>query len=352
MLALPVGPSEILELNAAITGESIDRLCTVEARPQGIVRGNIVPLYQAARAKQQEPLTLLAARRLTDCVVPGDTILITTGAGSWPWLPHGETDGPLGTASLARAVSLGLGGRPIIISEDRHLPAIAAACVSIGLLVTDEPTLRARTGAVHMCSFPAEDAAARLEAQRVMDRWQPRAVIAIEKPGPNRKGEFHTLQGYNRTSGTAKVQHIFELAAQRGVLTVGFADGGNEIGCGVIYDEARRIMPAGSICKCPCGDGMASVVKSDVLVFTAISNWGAYGTSACLALIKAEPSLLQEPSTERRMLEAVTATGAGDGMTGMSIPHVDGTNLQTQEAIITILHTIVVNALRTISRPF
>jgi len=57
-----------------IIGEYVDRLCTVEMRPQGMPRGKIHRLYEAARRRQQDrPLTLLAAERLRATVKPGDT---------------------------------------------------------------------------------------------------------------------------------------------------------------------------------------------------------------------------------------------------------------------------------------
>jgi hypothetical protein len=335
-----------------IIGDNIDRLVTVEMRTQGIVRGNIVQLYDAARAKQCEPLAMLAAQRLRDAIHPGDTIIIATGAGSWPWLPKGETDGPPGAASLARALSLGLGARPIIVSEERNLPGIIAASAAIGLLNVDARTLAARTGAVLTTGFGVDDATATAQAVELMDRWKPRAVIAIEKLGPNAKGEIHSLQGFNCTEDTARIHHLFDLAAQRGVLTIGYADGGNEIGCGVIYDETRKIMPAGAVCQCPCGDGMATVVSTDVLVVATTSNWGAYGTTACLAFLLGDASLLQDAAVERRMVEQCALAGAGDGMSGMAIPWVDGSNLEVQQAMVTILQMIVSNGLRTVKRPF
>ena len=264
-----------------IVGENVDRLVTVEMRTQGIVRGNIVQLYAAARERLHEPLTLLAAKRLQSAVKPGGTVIIATGAGSWPWMPSGETDGPPGAASLARAITLGLGGRPLLVSEARKLPPIAASCRAVGLLVDDLRTLRARPGAAAVLPFSAEDAAARVQAQALLDDWDPQAVISIEVLGPNARGEFHSLQGVNVSADTARVHHLFALAAERGILTIGVGDGGNEIGCGLIYEETRRIMPAGRTCRCPCGDGMATVVGTDALVIGTTSNWAAYGVSAC-----------------------------------------------------------------------
>jgi D-glutamate cyclase len=335
-----------------IIGENVDRLVTVEMRSQGIVRGNIAQLYSAARERLREPLTMLAAKRLRATVRPGGPVIIVTGAGSWPWMPNGETDGPPGAASLARAITLGLGGRPILVSEERKLPPIASSCLAIGLLVDDAPTLRARHGVAAMMPFSTDDAVARVQAQKLLDDWEPQALIAIEKLGPNAKGEFHSLQGINASEDAAKVQHLFALAAERGILTLGIGDGGNEIGCGLIYEETRRIMPAGSSCQCPCGDGMATVVGTDVLAIGTTSNWAAYGVSACLAFLLEDPSLLQDAATERRVIEQCALGGATDGMSGMAIPWVDGTSLEVQQAVVTMLGMIVANGLRTIKRPF
>jgi D-glutamate cyclase len=335
-----------------VIGDNVDRLVTVEMRSQGIVRGNIVQLYAAARAHLGQALTMQAAMRLREAITPGAIVIITTGAGSWPWMPNGETDGPPGAASLARAISLGLGGRPIIISEKEKLPAIVASCRAIGLLVEDARTLEARTGVVTVMPFTTSDTDARVDAQKLLDDWDPRAVIAIEKLGPNGKGEFHSLQGFNTTVEAAKVHHLFALAAERGILTVGVGDGGNEIGCGLIYEETRRIMPAGSVCRCPCGDGMATAVATDSLVIATTSNWGAYGISACLAFLLKDPSLLQDVATERRMIEQCALSGAVDGMSALPVPWVDGTNLEVQEAVVAMLGMIVSNGIKTIARPF
>ena len=111
-------------------------------------------------------------------------------------------------------------------------------------------------------------------------------------------------------------------------------------------------MPAGSVCRCPCGDGMATAVSTDSLVIATTSNWGAYGISACLAFLLKDPSLLQDAATERRMIEQCALSGAVDGMSALPVPWVDGTNLEVQEAVVAILGMIVSNGIKTIARPF
>src|SRR5437867_2493841 len=168
-----------------------------------------------------------------------------------------------------------------------------------------------------MVSFTVDDGSARAQAQELLDRWNPSAIIAVENLGPNAKGEFHSLQGMNATVGAAKVHYLFELATQRGILTIGIGEGGNEMGCGLIYEDTRRIMPAGSRCQCPCEDGMATTVSTDVLVIGGASNWAAYGISACLGFLVGDSLLLQDAATERRVVEQCALSGASDGMTAL-----------------------------------
>lgn len=82
---------------AKIVAEYIDRLINIEMRQTGgIPRGVTHRLYEAAREFHKEPLTYLAASKLIEAVGPKDHVIIATGAGVAPWLPKGETDGPLG----------------------------------------------------------------------------------------------------------------------------------------------------------------------------------------------------------------------------------------------------------------
>src|SRR4029453_6641257 len=117
-----------------IVGDSIDRAVNIEMRFRaGLPRGVTYPLYEAARKKQGKPLTWLAAKLLKDKVKSGDHVFVVTGAGTPPGLPAGETDGPPGAAAIARAIEFGLGAKPILISEERNMPATVTATEAGGL---------------------------------------------------------------------------------------------------------------------------------------------------------------------------------------------------------------------------
>jgi hypothetical protein len=336
-----------------IIGEYVDRLCTVEMRMKGLPRGLAHRLYESARRVQHRPLTYLAAQRILQRVGDNDVVVLLTGAGVLPWLPHGETDGPPGIVSLARAVIVGLGAKAIYVSEERHLRPVEAASLAAGIPVVRN-TMRP-TGQVSALAlpFPLGPERAARAAEQLLDEYQPKAVIAVEKLGPNQKGVFHSITGVSiPPDSQSHVHHVVEEAKNRGILTIGIGDGGNEIGYGLIAEEVRRIQTYGRRCCCPCGSGIATVVGTDVLVSAAVSNWGAYGVAACMAYMLREPSILHDDHTEYQMLVAAVQAGAVDGVYGTQSLLVDGIACKTQQAFVTMLHSIVRNGLAEVSRSF
>lgn len=335
-----------------VVGEYIDRLCTVEMRMAGLPRGTIHRFYEAARAHYGRPLTLLAAERLQAACREGGTVLIGTGVGAPPWLGQGETDGPLGAVSLALALAGAYGVVPIFVSEEPYIAHIVAPAHAAGLAVMDYEWARQRTyaAAVEVQSLDPEQGPR--QAEELLERYQPRAIITVEKTGPNHHDVFHSVLGRGRPSRPTYFDLVVEKARAQGVLSVGVGDGGNEIGYGVIRDAVRELTPYGATCQCPCGGGIATVVETDVLVVAAVSNWGAYGVAACLAFLERNPALLHDEETERRMLEACTAAGGGDGALGRPLLMVDGIPLNAQQGIINLLHALVDNALFTLDRQF
>lgn len=335
-----------------IIAENVDRLCTVEMRPQGMPRGKMDRLYEAARRKQKRPLTLLAAERLRAAVEPGDHVILATGAGGPPWLPAGETDGPLGVAALGRALSLGLGARLVFVTESHSLRSLGATVLAAGVPVVSREVAAARQGAAVLLEYSTDDREGQAQAQQILNEFHPSAIIACEKLAPNAKGEVHSVLGFNVTPVHAKIHHLFNLATQRNIPSIGFADGGNEVGCGMIYEDTRVIMEAGARCKCPCGDGMATVVATDVLVLAAVSNWGAYGTCATLAYLLGRPDLVHDPDTEYRMLDANVREGAVDGSLGLPIMSVDGISVTVNQGLVRQLRELVSIGLQTVNRPY
>lgn len=327
--------------------EIIDKLVNVEANPN--VQGGRTQLrYDAARAKQGDPAVYLAAKGLMENVKPGDYVFFLSGAGASPWLEYGETDGPAGVVSLARAVHVGLGAHPVYIGDAKHLGPVEACGRAAGLLVLDRAAIevsKARNASLSI-AFPLGPDGAQELSEELLESYKPTAVIAVEKQSPNGLGVFHSSRGYRIPADSqAHVFRINDEARRRGIFTIGIGDGGNEIGYGVIHDEYNAIFQRifNESCACGCGGGQATVTASDVLVTACTSNWGAYGVSAMLAHLLGNKLALQDVETERRMQEAQALAGAVDVLHG-TLPYVDGTTLLAQLSIVALLHEIIANA--------
>ena len=334
-----------------VTASNVDRLATIEARFGGRQdRGIIVPLYDAASKKLGgKPVSLAAAERMIEAIKPGDNVILMDGMGAMPPMPYGETDGPLGVASLARAVRLGLGALPIVVTPARDMEATHATVQAAGLNVLDYSEAK-NTGisAATMVTFPVVEAEeSKKFAANIMNEYSPKLVASVELMGPNKKGIKHFSPGlpFEAKGKAAGMEYIFYEAEARKILTIACIDQGNEMGSGTIEEEVRRIVPYGDVCRCPCGAGMACAVKADVTFPCALSNWGAYAITAMLGFLLNKPEILQDIDTERRMLEACIMGRSVDGVIGKLTKSVDGVNCETQQAFITMLHTIIDNAL-------
>jgi hypothetical protein len=335
-----------------ITGWSVDRLATVEMGTGGRPgRGIVVPEYEAAvRILGGKPISLVAAEKLIERVKRKDNVIIMTGMGAMPFHPYGETDGPLGVASLARAVSMGLGALPLITSHGRDFEATRASVRFAGLAIVDYEEAQKQTArSAVMMPFPSKnkDESKKIAAS-IMDKYNPKAVIAVETMGPNKKGFKHFANGIapDETSDSIPgLEFLFYEAHSRGVPTIACFDIGNEIGGGSIEDVIRKIAPNADMCQCPCKGGAACAVKADIPFPSAISNWGAYAITAMIAYLLGEPEILQDGDTERLMLEGCIWSGSIDGIRGAPIMSVDGVGIQVQQAYVNMLHCIIANAL-------
>ena len=315
---------------------TIDQVVNLDISGYGVIDA----LYAAAIAHYGGPLTLKAATALTERVKPGDWFCVTTG-----WLmpglyPYGETDGPIGAAILGHALGIGVGARMLVVTEDRMVPAVTAACRGAGLNVMSETDLDQAPRPPHVGNpyclvvpFPFDDTGCIGESVRVFDRYQPKAMVAIEKNGPNREGRYCMVDGADNSECVIKAGRLFEDAARRGVLTIGIGDRGNEIGFGAIADTPRKLLPY--------GESATDSTTVDVLVTACVSNWGAAGIAAALALVLGKPEALHDADTESRMLHDCIRAGAVDGMSCRPIPRTDGMSEGAQVSIATLLNEIV-----------
>jgi hypothetical protein len=272
-------------------------------------------------------------------------VLIVTGFTVEPHMP--ETDGPPGAAVLGRALRR-LGARVGYVTDAANVPLVEAA-----LKTLDEPS--------DVVPYPTAPDGAR----RLLDAEQPTHLVAIERPGRNRAGDYLNMRGVSVGAWNAPIDELFVVAgamsparAEGGKrkahagsvsrpaqaegrqtkvragsvlsrpVTIGIGDGGNEIGMGVVRAKLARLDALRA--------RIATVVSVDHLVVAGVSNWGGYGVVAALARLTGL-DLLHTPEIEQRLIAACVAAGACDGVTRRREPTVDSLNADIHAAVVDLL---------------
>ncbi len=247
-------------------------------------------------------LSAMARRLVEDCRGHRRVGLITGAYMAGAPRPAAETDGPVGVAALAAAL-VAVGGRPIVITDD-PCAVVTQACLD-------------RLGVeCDLVSLPV-DSPGNAIVERV-DGLGLAHLIAVERLGPNVDGKVMTMGAMDVTEHTAPLHVVVESAS---IPTSAIGDGGNEIGMGNVPVDVI----AGSV---EHGTSIACTARVDDLVVAGTSNWGCYGAIACLAILVPEHAgalqLLLQPDTDREVVEAATAAGGIDGVTGHPGESVDG----------------------------
>ena len=216
-----------------------------------------------------------------------------------------ETDGPVGTALLAAA--LAACGVPARIATDTPCAdAVRAAVTATGVVVAVD-------------EIAVSDRAA---LDRLVGDWRAASLshaIAIERCGRSVDGKPRNMRGVDVSPWTAPLDDLF-LGGPWKKLAVG--DGGNEVGMGQL--------PAGLIARTvPNGAEIACVTSCDHLTVAGVSNWGAYGLMAALAVLRPDwqPTIAKFLTAERDLAvtrAVVDKAGAVDGVTALREPTVDG----------------------------
>jgi len=301
------------------------------------------------RGKYAYPLTYLAASEIIKKTKEKETVFILTGAGCPPRYPTGETDGPLGAVALARALHLGLKLNPIIITEKRNFKPIYGMANELGMNpLLAEQIFSTRANPLLVVDFPCGKEKAEEATFKLLEDYQPSAIIAVERIGANNKGVYHSMSGMEIDSNKfAYLDRLVEVAREKNIFTISIGDNGNELGCGIILDEVQKIQPWGKVCQCPCQSGMASSTEVDILLMAAVSNWGAYGINALLAYLLNNIELMHTERMEEKMLDVCVKTGCVDGDLDIPSASVDGISLESQKAIVTLLRETVARAMKT-----
>jgi hypothetical protein len=236
---------------------------------------------EVARAALEPGYYLRAARLLQHI---NGTVIIGTG---FPVSGTFETDGPVGAMALYSALEA-LGARPIIACGAPLAHALAPAYDVLQLKVSDLT-------------------AARTAADAALRELQPQAIVAIESPGLAADGRYYNMVGEDITAHCAPFDPFISQAK---CPTIAIGDGGNEIGMGKIEGAIAGL------------DIRASVTDCNELLVADVSNWGAYGLIAFLA-VWAEKDLWVNVNPEA-LLRFLSERGSVDGLTRVNTLTEDG----------------------------
>jgi len=96
-------------------------------------------LYEPARAGNSDALCLTAARFFMD-LKAGEHVFLLTGSLTRNWVSKriAETDGPIGTAVLARTLSYGFNAIPVVLIDELVQDKMLAMLQVAGLSVVNE----------------------------------------------------------------------------------------------------------------------------------------------------------------------------------------------------------------------
>lgn len=221
-----------------------------------------------------------------------------------------ETDGPPGSAVLARAL-IRLGKEAVIVTDRLNFSAVSACCRVIG---ADQPEV-------------AEDACGVMALN-------PDLLVFIERLGSSRDGRYYNMMGDDISDFTPPLDAAADKAIAKGIPVLAVGDGGNEAGMACLMPEMASLLPGFRDCF--------SAVGATVAVPVDVSNWGGYAL-ACMLSCRHGRWFGHSPEEERAMIEAMVEAGAVDGVSAKSEPSVDGLGVAEHMKVVERLKEIYKN---------
>ncbi len=212
----------------------------------------------------------------------------------------GETDGPIGTVSLASALQKA--GKQVWIATDALSDGMTAACC-------DVLNLRGQMPPVFVATIDLQAGKAGCDA--LLDLAKPDLIITLERPGKGRDGHFHNMRGQIIDHMAADTDSLLEA----GIPVISIGDGGNELGMGNYLDIIERFVNH--------GDLIAAEKTCTVPLAAGISNFWGWGLSALLSAVY-KKDLMTTAFEEEALLEACVKAGGVDGVLKEAILSVDG----------------------------
>lgn len=329
----------LAELNV---GENLDQLMNLDPRGYGVCR----ILYCGARAYMGEPIAMKCAKALNSTIQQGDIVYIITGFVLMPH-KHGEMDGIIGSMLLARMLVKAYDAKPIIICPKECNHAVEKLADVVGLhLYVKATQIKSMPIAVGRITYTKDSNQAEEQAKNIMKKLPPKAVIAIEAPGANSKGVYHSAKGYDLTKLEAKSDLLFKKCKEAGILNIAIGDLGNELGMGAIKEHLQKCIPymEKGGCSCGCGEGGASEVAADYIITATISHWGVEALIAAVAWIHKKPEWIHSKEMEIEAIKRASNCGMVD-MYGWLEYAIDGIDLDFHVNLLELMRLCIVNTL-------
>lgn len=330
------------ELTVINLGRSLDDLANLDPRGYGVSK----ILYSGAKNHTKKPLSVNAAEKLLNTVKRGDFVYIMTGFVLWPY-EKPETDGFISSMLLCRALSLAFGVKPVLICPKDAKCAAEATSGCIGLDITDDlESLSQKDNCMGIVCFTKNEEEAKEQAEDILKKVFPSAVISIECPGANSKGVYHNALGVDVSHLESKQDILFEMLKDKGVLNIAIGDLGNEIGMGTISDVLKKYIPyAGeNACKCGCRCGIAVKTKADNIITATVSDWGCYAMIAAISYMQGDIDIMHTAELEKEVLKVASKNNIID-MNGDAIPAIDGFGLEINLPIVSLMRELVKSTL-------
>ncbi len=330
------------ELTILNLGQSLDDLANLDPRGYGVCK----ILYKASREYTGAPTSMNAAQKLVDTVKEGDFVYVMTGFVLRPF-KKAETDGIISSMLLCRALVKAFGAKPILICPQENYEAVKNMAPVVGLhLFENLDDLKEIPVSMGVVVYTKDADKAAAQADEIIAKMPPSAVISIECPGANEKGIYHNAVGLEVTPLEAKQDVLFEKLQAMGVLNIAIGDLGNEIGMGAIRDTLNTYIPyAGpGACRCGCGAGLAVKTAADNIITATVSDWGCYAMIAAMAFLKEDVGIMHSEKLEKDAIMTASNSGMID-MYGWLEPAIDGFDLKINLPIVTLMREMVKSAL-------
>lgn len=247
--------------------------------------------------------------------------------------PMPETDGPPGTAYLARtlqsvsALRVGEGGKPMnvtVVTDSANHRAMRASLDAMGAKDVKIELFDAPYGPAAKDGLPY-DSGARPSARQLLDRLKPDAVVSIELPAHNSVDGPINMRGKSVMGFNSARDALVEVANERGTTTIGVGDGGNEAG---VVQKRLAASVQQNIPKVTLPDGteleFASAVPADHSVTAWNSNLGAQAIGVGLLKLFDRVDLAPDGTAYAASIQACAGAGAVDGVSRVRAAAVDG----------------------------